>query len=386
MLLIESDGKALFRRAGIETPASVLVRDGNWKPSALGIGEERCLVKAQVPVGGRGKAGGIVECTGAESTAVAIAQLLGARIKGHTVQACLVERFASGAEHYLALMADPAGGGVRLLYSPHGGMQVEAANATGLAFDLTVEATLPQVLEALAQLEPTLPPGIAACVVDCGKKLAACFFAHELLVAEINPLFIEGGKAVAGDAKVVIDLNAIERQPALMEMIRRGCDWYPDAWHKVTEDYDFIEIDAEGDVALVTTGAGLSMMLLDELIAAGARPYNFSDVRTGQMRGSPARLLQMMRRFEAAGTIKVMLINVFAGITDLSEFARIIVLALEERPDWNIPIVARLIGNNAEKAREILSREAPQLQVVTDLDDAIDLARTLAARAGGRHA
>jgi succinyl-CoA synthetase beta subunit len=389
--LIESDGKSLFRRAGIATPTSVLVHAGEDLAAAGLFESGRCLVKAQVPVGGRGKAGGVIECADRSAATQAVNKLLGARLKGHTVHACLLERFVEGDEHYLAVLADPAGGGVRVLYSTAGGIQVEASNQGGASFDRTVDAELSAVQNVLAELKATLPTASASAIVDCAEKLASLFFKHELMVAEINPLFVSGSSAVAGDAKVVIDLNAIERQPVLMELLSVGREWYPDAWHKVTEDYDFIEIDADGDVALVTTGAGLSMMLLDELIAAGARPFNFADVRTGQMRGDPARLLQMMTRFREAGNIKVTLINVFAGITDLGEFAGIIVKALEKMPDWNIPIVARLIGNNEAAARAFLAEHAPQVQVVADLNEAIQLARSIAAAghaapAGGQHA
>jgi len=389
LLLIESDGKLLFRRAGIATPPSLLVHRGQDLPDAGLFEAGGYLIKAQVPVGGRGKAGGVIACADRLAASAALHKILGSRLKGHTVHACLLECFVPGDEHYLAVLADPAGGGVRLLYSAAGGIQVESSNEGGASFDRAVDAELPAMLRALAELKATLPPASAAAIVDCGEKLASLFFEHELLVAEINPLFVNGSSAVAGDAKVVIDLNAIERQPVLMELLSNGREWYPDAWHKVTEDYDFIEIDAHGDVALITTGAGLSMMLLDELIAGGARPFNFSDVRTGQMRGDPARLLQMMTRFQAAENIKVTLINVFAGITDLSEFARIIVKALDKMPDWDIPIVARLIGNNEIAARAFLAEHAPQVRVVADLDDAIQLARRLAASSekspGARH-
>ncbi|VWX61745.1 conserved hypothetical protein [Burkholderiales bacterium 8X] len=389
MLLIESDGKSLWRRAGIETPPSVLVHRGQDLASVELPAAGRCLTKAQVPVGGRGKAGGIVECADPAAVRDALARLLGSQLKGHTVHACLLEGFVQGEEHYLAVLADPTGGGVRLLYSQAGGVQVESANQGGVGFDQTVEAELPAVMTALAELRAALPEPSAAAIARCGEQLAALFFEHELLVAEINPLFVHQGRAVAGDAKVVIDLNAIERQPVLMELLQAGKAHYPDAWHKVTEDYDFIEIDPDGEVGLVTTGAGLSMMLLDELIAGGARPFNFSDVRTGQMRGDPARLLQMMTRFREAKGVKVVLINVFAGITDLAEFAQIVVKALARMPDWNLPMVARLIGNNVEKAREILAAQAPQVRVVEHLDDAVRMARELASSrdpAGSRNA
>ncbi len=113
-------------------------------------------------------------------------------------------------------------------------------------------------------------------------------------------------------------------------------------------------VDSAGEIGLLTTGAGLSMMLIDELRAAGLKPYNFLDVRTGGLRGDPARLVHVLNWIAAGSRIKVILVNVFAGITDLGEFSRLLVAALERAPQLKVPVVARLVGNNVEAAQQVL--------------------------------
>ena len=101
---------------------------------------------------------------------------------------------------------------------------------------------------------------------------------------------------------------------------------------------------------MITTGAGLSMQLIDELKSQGRRPLNFCDIRSGQFRGDPARLIAVMRWIASRPTVRVVLVNIFAGITDLAEFARLLVQAAEAVPELRVPIVARLIGRRLDDA------------------------------------
>ena len=120
---------------------------------------------------------------------------------------------------------------------------------------------------------------------------------------------------------------------------------------------------------MLTTGAGLSMMLIDELRAAGLKPYNFLDVRTGGLRGDATRLVNVLNWIADGRRVRVLLVNIFAGITDLGEFARLLIEAFERTPQLRVPVVARLVGTNLEAAREFLaSRKIP---VVTDLSAAL---------------
>src|ERR1700733_12472852 len=125
MLLIEADGKALFVECGIPVPVGVVVTD--VVPALVGDGP--WMVKAQVPVGGRGKAGGIVRCGSRAEVAAAVAGMLGSRLKGHSVDACLVEAVTTGDERYLAVMVDAASYGLRVIYSSQGGVGIEESGS-----------------------------------------------------------------------------------------------------------------------------------------------------------------------------------------------------------------------------------------------------------------
>ena len=364
MLLVEADGKALFADHGIAVPAGVVVTDG--VPCLAGEGP--WMVKAQVPVGGRGKAGGIVRCGSRAAVVTAVGGMLGSRLQGHAVDACLVEPVAVGQERYLAIMVDPASYGLRVIYSAQGGVGIEQS---GTAQGRLCPPHPGAVAEALAELIADEPLAWRGQVAAIGKALASMLLEHELALAEINPLFVSEAGCVAGDAKVVIDLNAIGRQPRIAALIAARPAIYIDACRKIAEGFDYVELDPSGEIGLVTTGAGLSMMLIDELTARGARPLNFCDIRTGQMRGSPARLIRVLEWITSRSSLKVVLVNIFAGITDLGEFALLLRSAIQASPSLRVPVVARLVGRNAAEAQRILRQAQPGMLVTEDLAEAL---------------
>ena len=127
-----------------------------------------------------------------------------------------------------------------------------------------------------------------------------------------------------------------------------------------------------GEIGLVTTGAGLSMMLIDEMTARGGKPLNFCDIRTGQMRGDPTRLIKVLGWIGDRPSVRVVLVNIFAGITDLAEFAALLCTALERTPSIAVPIVCRIVGNRFTEARTILSEKRPDIAVEEDLTAALN--------------
>jgi succinyl-CoA synthetase beta subunit len=364
MLLIEADGKALFAEQGIPVPAGVVVTD--VVPPLSGDGP--WMVKAQVPVGGRGKAGGIDRCRSRSDVETAVARMLGSRLKGHAIDACLVETAAEGQERYLAIMVDAASYGLRVIYSAQGGVEIEAS---GSAQGRLCAPHPGAVAEALVDLIAGEPTVLRLQVAAIGKALAELLLARELALAEINPLFVAETGCIAGDAKVVIDLNAIDRQPRIAAMVAARPAIYLDACRKIAEGFDYVELDPAGEIGLITTGAGLSMMLIDELTARGAKPLNFCDIRTGQMRGSPARLIRVLEWITARSSLKAVLVNIFAGITDLGEFAGLLAAAIQASPSLRVPVVARLVGRNAAEARRILGAAQPGMLVTEDLPEAL---------------
>ena len=150
---------------------------------------------------------------------------------------------------------------------------------------------------------------------------------------------------------------------------------YTDAVRKLTEGFDYVELAPDGEIGLLTTGAGLSMMLIDELTARGGKPLNFLDIRTGQLRGSPTRIIHALTWMAERPSLKVVLVNIFAGITDLGEFSRLLVEAIRRVPELDKPVVARLVGNNLAAARETFA--AAGIALYTDLDEAVAEVRRL---------
>jgi len=373
VLLIEADGKALFAEQGIAVPDARLVTSAELQELP---GPGPWIVKAQIPVGGRGKAGGILRCHSPEQVRQALRQLLQSRLKGHIVEACLVEQAARGQEHYLAVMVDAAGYGLRVIYATQGGVEIEqsgAASGQVCAPDADSVAAMLMAMTAQQQSEP------ARAIVATGRRLATLLLQRELALAEINPLFVSDAEYMAGDAKVVVDLNAIDRQPRIAALITARPAIYADADRKLREGFDYVELDPEGEIGLITTGAGLSMMLVDELAARGGKPLNFCDIRTGQMRGSPARLMRVLDWIASRPSLRVVLVNIFAGITDLAEFAALLADAIDGTPSLGVPVIARLVGRNAEQAKRILADRQPGMLVTEDLEAA--LARVVAAPA-----
>jgi succinyl-CoA synthetase beta subunit len=332
-----------------------------------------------VPTGGRGKAGGIRMADTPAEAARELDALLGGTLKGHTIRGCRIEtRIAGGREVYLSLSIDAGSGSVRVLVSAEGGVDIEAVAPEAIHQGLAApDETSVQALAA--DLAGQLTEDIRAPVGEALSRAAHALFATEALLLEINPLFVRSnGTWLAGDAKIILDDNAFPRQPGLVSMAHARAAAYPETEFKLVEDFDYIELDPAGTVGMVTTGAGLSMMLVDQLADSGISAFNFCDMRTGQMKGSPHRLKLVLERMRDAPGIRAMLVNVFAGITDLGEFSRLLVQALNETPGLaDIPIVARLIGNGLAEAEATLAQSGARVILEPDLDRALAIVTRL---------
>jgi succinyl-CoA synthetase beta subunit len=370
MMLLEHDAKRLLEDMGARIPAGLLVRD------AARVSPLPCaspwIVKAQVPVGGRGKAGGVVRVDSEQELSGVLGRLLGSTIKGRVVRCCRVEEVVEGTECYVAIILDAARGRLRVLLSLAGGVEVEVNASRGAVHSRETSAKVPDVLGAVDDMAAALPGPVAPVLREAARVLAAAFFRYEATLLEINPLFVtRDAQWVAGDAKLVVDDNALARQPAIADLVHERCDDYPELALKLRDGFDFVVLDPDGEIGLVTTGAGLSMQLVDELGELGYRAFNFCDIRTGQFRGNPARLIEVFRRMAAAPTVRSVLINFFAGITHLGELAQVLVAALRAVPELRVPITARLIGNGLDEALAVLDAAGLPLTLKTDLDDAI---------------
>src|SRR5262245_39894145 len=369
MYLLEHDAKEVLARHGVIVPAGCLIgRDDTIHRRALPPGP--WVVKGQIAAGSRGKAGIIRKAATAEELADAMGQILGATVRGWTVEAARVEEQVRGAEEaYVALLLDAAAGGVRVIMSAQGGVEVEALPQGAVRSDVA-PAGMDALSRCVARLAASFEGPRARALGEAGARLAHAFLGHEALLAEVNPLFVyPDGRWVAGDAKLITDDNALPRQTALSKLLAARPGVYPDVARKLEHGFDYVVVDPQGEIGLLTTGAGLSMMLIDELRAAGLKPYNFLDIRTGGLRGETARLTQVLKWIGAGKNVKVLLVNIFAGITDLGEFSQLLLTALQSAPAFKAPVVARLVGNGLPAARGNLG--AAGITLHTDLDAAL---------------
>lgn len=375
MFLLEHDAKTLLARHDVTTPAGLIVESAQ-DIARMDLPAGPWVVKGQIAAGGRGKAGIIRKAATREAVARAAGDMLGTIVKGHKVGAVRIEQQVQQAEEaYVALLLDAAAGGVRVIMSPRGGMDIEAVPPEDIRSAVAALDTQ-AIVECVREIAGAWPDAKGRALRAAGERLAEVFVAREAMLVEINPLFVRSdGGWVAGDAKLVTDDSALERQPEIRALLERRASAYPEAAIKLEHGFDYVVVDPDGEIGLLTTGAGLSMMLIDELRQQGLKPYNFLDVRTGGMRGDPGRLVSVLRWMTAGRKIRVLLINIFAGITDLGEFSRLLVTALRAVPELQVPVVARLVGNGLPEARPIL--ETGGVHLYTDLDAAVAEVRQL---------
>jgi succinyl-CoA synthetase beta subunit len=377
VILHEHHAKQLLAARGIPVPHGILVRDAAEVRAVASRLKGPWIVKAQVAVGGRGKAGAIRRVVDPAALEPVVRELLAAQVKGRPVRACRIEEsvdFAS--EAYFSISVDSAAGGLRVILSPRGGIDVEESDRSVLRTGLAEPdpSSLRNVVEGLVA---DLPLPQREALRDAGFRLAEAILPLDVTFLEINPVFVMADSGwVAGDAKMIADTNSIGRHDELTAIVEEFPDLYPDTALKLRHGFDYVALDPDGEVGLLTTGAGLSMMIVDELARCGIRACNFCDIRTGQLRGDPTRVVQVLQWISQAPRLKVVHVNIFAGITNLGEFATLLVRALDMVPALaRVPLVVRLVGNAAEEARAVLGPLAAKgrMHLEPDFDRAIAL-------------
>jgi succinyl-CoA synthetase beta subunit len=346
--------KQVFARYGIPVPqGDVAATPEEARRIAQELGGP-VVVKAQVLVGGRGKAGGIRLAPDAAEARQAAGQILGMEIKGLAVNKVLVERAADIAQEiYLGLVVDRAQGRVVMMASSEGGVEIEEvakaspekiARATvepalglmdyqgrGLAFEMGLDGELAGQCAAIAR-------GLHRALVGCDATLA-----------EINPLVVTGaGELLAVDGKMVLDDNALFRHSDLAEM--RDVQEETGAEREARQNgISYVKLG--GAIGCMVNGAGLAMATMDVIKLHGAEPANFLDIGGG---ARAERVATALRLILSDANVRAILINIFGGITRCDEVAQGIVAALREVPT-DVPVIARLVGTNEEQGREILA-------------------------------
>ena len=361
MDLFEYQGKQLFARYGIP------VSDGAVADTVeeAVAGAERVgypvVVKAQVQVGGRGKAGGVKLASNIEEAREHAGNILGLDIKGHVVKRIWVEHASDiSEEYYASFTLDRAAKKYLGMLSAQGGVEIEQVAVESPDALARIEVDPVDGLNAAncrawvesAKLNPAATDG----AVDILMKLYDAFVGADADLVEINPLILTpDGRVHALDAKVSLDDNARFRHPEWDEFT--GLEKL-DLREREAAERGLQYVGLEGDVGLIANGAGLAMATCDIVHEVGGRPANFLDIGGGASAQVMANALEVINNDPS---VKAIFINIFGGITKGEEVANGIVQALEQ-VDISSPIVIRLDGTNAEQGREILkSHESDRL-------------------------
>ncbi len=354
MKLHEYQSKRIFAKYGIPIPnGEIATTPQQARAIAKKLGAS-VVIKSQVLVGGRGKAGGIKVAKNPDEAESLADQILGMDIKGLTVEKVLVDQAANiQAEIYLGIVVDRAIQRPVIIASAEGGVEIEEIaktnpdaikrlpvdpqiglmdyHARNLAFDLGLKRVyVGQFMKIL-------------------RGLYQAFMDSDASLAEINPLVVvEGDKLLAVDGKFLLDDNALFRHPELEEM-RDVQEETPAEREARLAGLSFVKLD--GDIGCMVNGAGLAMASMDIVKYYGGEPANFLDIGGGAKADKVAAALRIILSDPKVNSI---LFNIFGGITRCDEVAKGILEALEE-VNTDVPMVARLVGTNEEEGRQILA-------------------------------
>ncbi|CAB4570009.1 MAG: ADP-forming succinate--CoA ligase subunit beta [Actinobacteria bacterium] len=353
MDLFEYQGKQYFARYDIPVSKGDVAVTVDQAVAAADAAGYPVVVKAQVQVGGRGKAGGIKLANNADEVRTHAGNILGMDIKGHVVKRVWVENASDIAEEYYASFTlDRAAKKHLLMLSAEGGVEIEEVAAKNPDAILMLHIDPVDGLNAAgakkAAIDAKIPEKAQQGVADILVKLYRCFVEGDCDLAEINPLILKPtGEVHALDAKVSLDSNADFRHPEWEEF---KATEELDAREQLAREKGLQYIGLDGTVGIIANGAGLAMSTLDVVNQVGGTAANFLDIGGGANADLMASALDVINSDK---NVKSIFINIFGGITRGEEVAKGIVEAMG-RVDLRAPIVIRLDGTNAEEGREIL--------------------------------
>ena len=382
MKIHEYQAKELCAAYGIPVQPQLLIE----RPEAVDAAVEQlglpAMIKAQVLVGGRGKAGGVKFVSSLEEARAAARAIFGLKIKGLAVEKVLVTPAATiEQEFYVALALDRAHKSMTLMMSAEGGVEIEelarerSQAISRLHIDPLRALEAERLQGALAQIFPHVE--LRAQAAAAIKRLYAMAIEKDCSLVEINPYALiaagsESGGAsrlVALDAKINFDDNALFRHPDI-EALKNPEEYSADEIDAKAHGLSFVSMD--GDIGCIVNGAGLAMATMDLIQLSGGEPANFLDVGGSS---NPAKVLNALRIITANPRVKAILINIFGGITRCDDIAQGIIMARHQL-DLRVPLVIRLIGTNEEAGRRLLAEAG--LDATEMLTTAVE--RVVAAR------
>jgi succinyl-CoA synthetase beta subunit len=383
MKIHEYQARAIFRSHGLPVPPDrVAATPEEAEAAARELGGP-VVVKAQVLVGGRGKAGGVKVAASPEEARRKAADILGMEIKGIPVERVLVAAAVDiASEAYAGIVVDRSSRRPVLMVSAAGGVDIEEVARTTPEEIRRVEID-PRY--GLLGHQATLlgfalydDLKLVRRAAQLFRGLYAAFLDVDASLAEINPLVVtESGELLAIDAKINLDDNALFRHPDL-EKLRDPSDEDPAETQAREKGLSYVKLD--GNIGCIVNGAGLAMATMDLIKYYGAEPANFLDIGGSS---NPEKVVNAMRIVLSDPNVKAILFNIFGGITRCDDVANGIVEALESL-EVDVPIVIRLTGTNEEEALRIL--ESVGLPATNSMDDVVQRAIEMAGRTAASEA
>jgi len=362
MKLHEHQAKTIFADAGIPVPDSRLATTVDEALDAVDEIGYPAAIKAQVHVGGRGKAGGIKIATDRDEAEQYAEEILGMDLKGYTVDEVLVEAGVDFVDElYVGVTMDRGAGEPVLMVSTEGGVDIEEVA------EETPDAIAREHVDPAFGLHPyqarkvVYEAGVDADVaLDVASILSTLYDLYEDSDAseiEVNPVMITGDRdVIAADAVMNIDEDALFRQPELAEMAEAS---YEDDLEAKAGEYGFDYVRLSGNVGIIGNGAGLVMTTLDLVDYYGGKPANFLDIGGG---AKAERVTQALDMVFSDPNVDSVVFNIFGGITRGDEVAKGINEALAEFDEIPKPVVVRLAGTNAEEGMEILNTDLIEVE------------------------
>jgi succinyl-CoA synthetase beta subunit len=377
--LLEYQGKQLFARHDVPVPEGApadSVDDAVQRARELGF---PCVIKAQVLIGGRGKAGGIKVANDPEEAREHAQAILGMDIRGHTVHELWIERASDiAAEYYASIVFDRSAKAPLVMLSTKGGMDIEevAADDPDAIARLHVDPLLGY--HDFHGRRLAFSAGVDADVVrpvgEMLHRLYDAFVGEEAMLVEVNPLIVTSDRQVmALDAKVTLDDNGLFRHTENAELRNPGAE---DPQEQMAREKGLTFVKLDGNIGVLGNGAGLVMSTLDVVAQAGGEPANFLDAGGG---AKADEIVSAVEVILSNPKVRAVLVNIFGGITRGDEVARGLVEAFEQvQPQ--VPFVVRLSGTNEEEGQRILAEaNLPNVTVEPTMDGAAARVVELAA-------
>lgn len=354
MKVHEYQAKKFFSDFGIPVERYKLCTNATEAAAAWSeIETEKVAVKAQVLTGGRGKAGGVKLAKSEVETEEYAKAILGMDIKGFTVEKVIVSEAVNiESEYYVSFVIDRNSKSVLLMMSPDGGMDIEAVakDTPERIYKYSIDPLigLPDYLARKYAFRLFSEIGQVNQLATILQNLYRLFIEKDASLTEINPLVRTAeGKLIAIDAKMTFDDNALFRHPDVVTLFEPTPEEKIEAEAK-EKGFSYVHLD--GEIGCMVNGAGLAMATMDMIKLYGGRPANFLDIGGSS---NPQKVIDAMKLLLSDKQVKVVLINIFGGITRCDDVARGLITAFEEI-NTTVPVVVRLTGTNEKEGRELL--------------------------------